>query len=78
MRAPAALLAGAVVPIGFMASPKIVPEDPRWLVTCLRLSAVSRVLVHRMKTCDLAKKRVKRMHYVIASVAICCFLDSSI
>ncbi|CAE7725483.1 hypothetical protein AK812_SmicGene26168 [Symbiodinium microadriaticum] len=52
MRAPAALLAGAVVPIGFMASPKIVPDDPRWL------------------------KRVKRMHYVIASVAICCHLTT--
>ncbi|CAE7359594.1 ISPF [Symbiodinium natans] len=52
MRGPAALLAGAVVPIGFAASPKITSEDPPWL------------------------KRVKRLHYVIASVAICCHLTT--
>ncbi|CAE7527834.1 unnamed protein product [Symbiodinium pilosum] len=52
MRGPAALLAGAVVPLGFLAAPKIAKDDPTWL------------------------KRVKRMHYVIASIAICCHLTT--
>ena len=31
MRAPAALLAGAIVPLGFFAAPKIEKEDADWL-----------------------------------------------
>ena len=31
MRAPAALLAGAVVPLGFFAAPKIEHDDQPWL-----------------------------------------------
>ena len=39
MRAPAALLAGAVVPIGFLGAPKITESDPAWMA---RLSDLAR------------------------------------
>lgn len=50
MRAPAALLAGAIVPLGFFAAPKLEKDDsPR-------------------------EKFVKRLHYLVASIGICCEL----
>ncbi|CAJ1326957.1 unnamed protein product [Effrenium voratum] len=50
MRGPAVLLAGAIVPLGFFAAPRIEKDDPAWL------------------------KRGKRLHYLLASIAICCEL----
>eukprot|EP00434_Breviolum_minutum_P014382 symbB.v1.2.012682.t1/scaffold880.1/size155533/4 len=50
MRAPAALLAGGIVPLGFFAAPKIEPTD------------------------SVAHKWVKRIHYLVASIGICCEL----
>lgn len=50
MRAPAALLAGAIVPLGFFAAPKLDFYDkPR-------------------------EQFVKRLHYIVASIGICCEL----
>ena len=47
MRGPAALLAGAVVPLGFLAAPKIAKDDPTWLAAVSDLTTTVRSAQHK-------------------------------